>query len=285
MQTIQIADWKKAPPFMKSTAEYLMDGKKSGLKLRQGVFNGKRVDYFKGKGAATSGRIGKRGWWGRLGKSAVSALLKEGYAKMLSKSKQDALSNREDAIKVMNDLGKHGFILRVNRGDALGGKGSPRVLQPNSAQEMQEDGYYMWIYEGSQIKLYAGAAMLVAVVLAAVLFPLWPETLRLGVWYLSVGVLGLLGVFFGIAIIRLILYIISIIVLPRGIWIFPNLFEDVGVVESFIPLWGWDEPKSKKPAVATTEQPAADTTTTTTATTTATDTAPSAEKVATSKDD
>lgn len=49
MQTIQIADWRKAPPFMKSTAEYLMDGKKSGLKLRQGVFNGKRVDYFKGK--------------------------------------------------------------------------------------------------------------------------------------------------------------------------------------------------------------------------------------------
>lgn len=46
---------------MKSTAEYLMDGKKSGLKLRQGVFNGKRVDYFKGKRAATSGRIGKRG--------------------------------------------------------------------------------------------------------------------------------------------------------------------------------------------------------------------------------
>lgn len=59
MQTIQIADWKKAPPFMKSTAEYLMDGKKSGLKLRQGVFNGKRVDYFKGKGAAKSGRKDK----------------------------------------------------------------------------------------------------------------------------------------------------------------------------------------------------------------------------------
>ncbi|CDS09654.1 hypothetical protein LRAMOSA11014 [Lichtheimia ramosa] len=257
MQTIQIADWKKAPPFMKSTAEYLMDGKKSGLKLRQGVFNGKRVDYFKGK-------------------SAVSALLKDGYAKMLSKSKQDALSNREDAIKVMNELGKNGFILRVNRGDALGGKGSPRVLQPNSAQEMQEDGYYMWIYEGSQIKLYAGAAMLVAVVLAAVLFPLWPETLRLGVWYLSVGVLGLLGVFFGIAIVRLILYIISIIVLPRGIWIFPNLFEDVGIIESFIPLWGWDEPKSKKPAAVTsnTEQSVTDTTTT-----------PSAEKVTTNKDD
>lgn len=195
---------------------------------------------------------------------------------MLSKSKQDALSNREDAIKVMNELGKNGFILRVNRGDALGGKGSPRVLQPNSAQEMQEDGYYMWIYEGSQIKLYAGAAMLVAVVLAAVLFPLWPETLRLGVWYLSVGVLGLLGVFFGIAIVRLILYIISIIVLPRGIWIFPNLFEDVGIIESFIPLWGWDEPKSKKPAAVTsnTEQSVTDTTT-----------SPSAEKVTTNKDD
>ncbi|KAI9313811.1 translocation protein Sec62-domain-containing protein [Dichotomocladium elegans] len=207
-RTIQIADAKKAPQFLKSTAEFLMNTKKSGLKLRQGVFNGKRVDYFK------------------------------------------AIATREDSAKVINELGKHGFILRVNRGDPMGGnKGAPRALQPNQEQEVRDDGYYMWIYEGSQVKLYAGAALLVAVVLAAVLFPLWPESLRLGVWYLSVGVLGLLGVFFGIAIIRLILYIITIIIMPRGIWLFPNLFEDVGIIESFIPLWGWDEPKSKKKAV------------------------------------
>ncbi|KAI8141579.1 translocation protein Sec62-domain-containing protein [Fennellomyces sp. T-0311] len=208
--TIRIADAKTAPPFYKTVAEYLRDTKKSGVKLRQGVFNGKRVEYFK-----------------------------------------EAVATRDDAVKIMNDLGMHGFILRVNRGDPIAGKGSPRGLQPNPQQELKEDGYYMWVWEGSQVKLYLGALLLVIGVLAAVLFPLWPETLRLGVWYLSVGVLGLLGVFFGIAIVRLILYIITIIVLPRGIWIFPNLFEDVGVIESFIPFWAWDEPKKKsKPAAA-----------------------------------
>ncbi|KAI7849655.1 translocation protein Sec62-domain-containing protein, partial [Circinella umbellata] len=214
-----------APPFYKATAEFLRDTKKSGLKMRQGVFNGKRVEYFKGK-------------------SGVNGVLKEGFAKVLPKDREP-VTTREDAIKVMNDLGKHGFILRVNRGDNIGGKGSARVLQPNPQQELKDDGYYMWIYEGSQLKLYLYAALLVVTVLAAVLFPLWPESLRLGVWYLSVGVLGLLGVFFGIAIVRLILYIITIVILPRGIWIFPNLFEDVGIIDSFIPFWAWDEPSAK----------------------------------------
>lgn len=48
-QTIQVNDANKAPAIYKSTASYLKDAKKSGLKPRQGVFNGKRFEYFKGK--------------------------------------------------------------------------------------------------------------------------------------------------------------------------------------------------------------------------------------------
>lgn len=147
---------------------------------------------------------------------------------------------------MLNELGKHGFVLRVDRGESIGGKGSPRLLQPNPVQEIKEEGYYMWIWEGSQFRLYIGAALLVATILAGVLFPLWPAFLRLGVWYLSVGVLCLVGVFFGIAIVRLILYVITLPILPRGFWLFPNLFEDVGIVESFIPLYGFDPAKEEK---------------------------------------
>lgn len=145
--------------------------------------------------------------------------------------------------------------MHVDRGESPGGKGTPRALQPNQLQAINEDWYYMWIWEGSQLKLYIGAAALVATVLAAVMFPLWPEFLRLGVWYLSVGVLGLLGVFFGIAVIRLILYVLTVFTVSPGIWLFPNLFEDVGIIDSFIPFWGWDEPKKKKskPAEGSTE--------------------------------
>lgn len=181
-----------------------------------------------------------------VGKGAVNALLKEAYKQKVKGG--EPVNTREDAIKVLNNLGRHGFILRVNRGDPIGGKGGPRLLQANPQQELKEDSYYMWIWEGSQLKLYLGAVGLVITVLAAVLFPLWPEFLRLGVWYLSIGVLGLLGVFFGIAIVRLIFYLITIIILPRGIWMFPNLFEDVGIIDSFIPFWAYDEPKKSKKA-------------------------------------
>jgi len=87
---------------------------------------------------------------------------------------------------------------------------------------------------------------MVAIMLAGVMFPLWPPTLRLGVWYLSIGVLVLIGVFFAIALLRLIFYIITVVATPPGIWVFPQLFADVGFIDSFIPLYEWDYPKKKR---------------------------------------
>jgi len=86
---------------------------------------------------------------------------------------------------------------------------------------------------------------MVAVMLGGVMFPLWPPIMRLGVWYLSIGMLGLIGLFFGLVLFRLVFYIITVVVASPGIWIFPKLLADVGFVESFIPLWEWDLPKKK----------------------------------------
>ena len=63
-----------------------------------------------------------------------------------------------------------------------------------------------------------------AIMLAGVMFPLWTPIMQLGVSYLSLGVLGL---FFAIAILRLIFYAITVIASP-GIWIFLKLCADVG---------------------------------------------------------
>ena len=64
------------------------------------------------------------------------------------------------------------------------------------------DGYYVWLWNGPQWGVYLGGIGLVAVVLAGVMFPLWPPFMRLGTWYLSIGVLGLIGLFFALAIFR-----------------------------------------------------------------------------------
>lgn len=112
-------------------------------------------------------------------------------------------------------------------------------------QDAQDQFHYVWFYEGAQwrTKLYAIAAL--AGIMAVVLFPLWPFWARKGVWYISMGCLGLVGAFFGLAIVRLILYVITYTLGPSpGIWLYPNLFADVGFFDSFRPVWDWRETKA-----------------------------------------
>jgi len=71
---------------------------------------------------------------------------------------------------------------------------------------------------------------MVVIMLAGVMFPLWPVKLRIGVWYLSVAALGLVGAFIGLAVVRLILWVVTSFSMKKAIWLFPNLFEDVGFV-------------------------------------------------------
>lgn len=197
---------------------------KSGIKTRVGALNGKRVDYFKGS-------------------AAVKALLSPAYAKLKDVPK---VTSKEEAEEALHNIIPFAFFLRVERGPSTGGKDSPKVVEINPQQMFKSDFYYVWLYEGSQLGLKLAGLGMVAVMLAGVMFPLWPPTMRLGVWYLSIGALGLIGLFFAIAIVRLIFWLITIVVAKPGIWIFPNLFEDVGFVDSFIPLWAWDVPPAPK---------------------------------------
>ena len=114
-------------------------------------------------------------------------------------------------------------------------------------QDVNPDLHYVWLYEGSQwrMKLYAVGALVA--ILAVVMFPLWPIKLRIGVWYLSMCMLGLLGLFFAMTIFRLILFCATVFTIPPGLWLYPNLFEDVGFFDSFRPVWGWQEVRTWLP--------------------------------------
>lgn len=164
------------------------------------------------------------------GKSAVKALLSPAYAKLKN---VPAVTNETEAEAVLTSIIPYAFYLRVDRGNPTGSSSSsPRHVTVTPQQSFAQDGYFAWFYEGSQWTTYAGGLLMVAIMLAGVMFPLWPPIMRLGVWYISIGMLGLIGAFFGLAIIRLIFYVITIVVASPGIWIFPKLFADVGVVST-----------------------------------------------------
>ena len=71
-----------------------------------------------------------------------------------------------------------------------------------------------------------------------------------GVYYLSVAAAGFLVFIIVLAIIKYILFVL-LFILTGGklkLWIFPNLTEDVGFFESFVPayVYTYDKPKKDK---------------------------------------
>ncbi|KAM0724284.1 hypothetical protein Q7P37_000166 [Cladosporium fusiforme] len=201
------------------------------LKLRTCIFNDQRKDMFKVK-------------------RAIRALHSPAYEK--ARKKNPLLPEVKDRVTAENTLKMlplSMLALRVSKVDPHQGHNHGKkkrvkglwTVKVEPQQEARDDYYYVFLYEGPQWKnkLYAGGAL--ALILAVVFFPLWPYHLRLGVWYLSMGMLGLLGLFFAMAIFRLILFLATFFITPPGFWLYPNLFEDVGFFDSFKPLWAWHE--------------------------------------------
>ncbi|WWC61484.1 uncharacterized protein I303_104068 [Kwoniella dejecticola CBS 10117] len=214
---------KRADPELKNVVEFLRG--KHGPKVRRGILNGKRVDYFKGK-------------------TAIRTLLSPQYQKL---KKVPKLETEEEAKALMVKLLPHAFFLKTDRPVPAvpPPAGTPKTLQLSPQQAFDEPSYYTWFYDGSPLYTILGGAAMVVIMLAGVMFPLWPIKLRIGVWYLSIGVLILVGLFIVLAIVRLIFWCITVLSMKRAIWIYPNLFEDVGFFDSFRPGWAYDEPKKK----------------------------------------
>lgn len=189
-----------------------------------------------------------------LVKRAFRALQSPAYAKARSRNKSlPEVKDEATARNAVQLLPLSMLALRVTKTDPHEGhdhakpaKDSKRVkglwtVKIEREQEFDPMMHYVWFYEGPQWKQKALAAGALVLIMAVVMFPLWPIMLRQGVWYLSVGMMGLIGLFFIMAIFRLILFCITVFAVPPGLWLYPNLFEDVGFFDSFRPLWGWQE--------------------------------------------
>ncbi|KAI8913546.1 translocation protein Sec62-domain-containing protein [Gorgonomyces haynaldii] len=208
----------KLPADIQQIVDYLYSKSESQLRIREGILNGKRADYFKGK-------------------HAVNALLREPY----KKKQRPSIPDRETGERYMSQLLTHGVIVRVHK------EPKQTQLQLVNEQVFDPEGYYIWLYQGSPLTGILIAAGVLLVIFAGVLFPLWPPFMRQGGYYVSLLLMGFLGFLMALGVIRIVIWLGLKITIGRGGWLFPNLFADVGVIESFFPLWIWeDEPRKKK---------------------------------------
>jgi translocation protein SEC62 len=188
-------------------------------------------------------------------KRALRALQSDAYA--AARKKNPALPEITDRASLENTfkmLPLSMLALRVvkaedpHEGHSHGGTGKkPKrvkglwTVRIEPQQEAGDDMYYVWLWEGSQVMRKVYAALALFAIFALVCYPLWPVKLRQGGYYLSWGFLCFLGLFFAMAIFRVILFCVTYFVLPPGFWLFPNLWEDVSVIDSFKPVWAWHE--------------------------------------------
>ncbi|RMZ77460.1 hypothetical protein DV738_g4357, partial [Chaetothyriales sp. CBS 135597] len=216
----------EAKPEAIALAKFL---RSQNLKTRTCIFNGQRKDMFKVK-------------------RAIRALQSPAYEKARTKNALlPAVIDETSAKAALALLPLSMLALRVSKADPHAGhnhgpgKKEKRIkglwtVKIEQQQTFEPLMHYVWLYEPQSwtTKLWGG--LLILAIFAVVLFPLWPLFMRRGVWYLSVGMMFLLAAFFAMAIFRLILFIITYFAVPPGLWLFPNLFEDVGFFESFVPL-------------------------------------------------
>ncbi|KAF3766779.1 translocation protein [Cryphonectria parasitica EP155] len=205
------------------------------LKLRTCILNGERKDMFRVK-------------------RALRVLQSPAYEK--ARKKNPALPQITDRASLENAfklLPMSMLALRVEKIDPSTMPNPPKKrvkglwnVKIVGQQDAGDDMYYAWLYEGSQVMRKVYAVLALVAIFTVVLYPLWPLKMRQGVYYLSWGFLWLLAAFFAMAIFRVILFCLTYFTVSPGLWLFPNLWEDVSFVDSFKPVWAWHETAKKK---------------------------------------
>mmetsp|Transcript_16346 Transcript_16346/g.29536 ORF Transcript_16346/g.29536 Transcript_16346/m.29536 type:complete len:326 (-) Transcript_16346:112-1089(-) len=135
-------------------------------------------------------------------------------------------NSRPDAIAVCKELCAIQFIHRSE-------KVAKGELEVSRVRDFDESAYFTWIYEGNKKYSHFMTACLVVGFLCCTCFPIWPNFLKVFVWYMSVSLL--IFVFFLVTTRALLFLFVWII--GYECWFLPNLFdEQLGFCESFIPV-------------------------------------------------
>ena len=150
----------------------------------------------------------------------AQALYERGGYFLRCKSRADTKSRR-----IIIDL--------VQQRVANGNEFIPRADEDEAQKEERLGREYTWVFEGSQTKRTILMVLIIIGFLAMSCFPMWPNVMKVGVWYLSVTFLIFM---FILVVIRTISFAVAWCV-GYEFWILPNLFAEVGIMDSFRPSY------------------------------------------------
>jgi len=178
--------------------------------------------------------MGKRRKYFR-GKRATAALQEESFTRNCPNT--PPIRSLGEAKKVMQALIDKGYLFPAE-------KVKSRVLQSIGSKEYNEERYHVVLFDDPEAQKWAlvKGAVVLFVILAVITFPQWPAGVRLGAWYLAVIGMVVMALLISILVVRVPMFYFSRLVVPPGVWIFPNLNEDGAIMDSFKPMWDFDRP-------------------------------------------
>lgn len=117
---------------------------------------------------------------------------------------------------------------------------SHTMSKVSRVRDFDEAGYFTWIYEGDKTNSHLMTAALVMGFLFCTCFPIWPNFLKVFVWYMSVTLL--IFIFFLITVRAMAFLMVWI--LGYDFWFLPNLFDEtLSFVDSFKPVYSFQKTK------------------------------------------
>ncbi|KAI5189757.1 translocation protein SEC62 [Nematocida sp. AWRm77] len=144
-----------------------------------------------------------------------------------------------EVSEIMSVLLMQHYIVKVK-------EENEQCILDNPSYEFSLGDQYIWIVEGSWLYGILLGCLVILGMLALAMFPIWPYKLKVGSGYLFYLLFGLFIALFVVSIIRLIVFGTIKVFTGQSLWILPNLFEECGILESFVPLWAWDEESAEK---------------------------------------
>ena len=259
---------------LESVAKYL----RFNLKTKAAVLKREKVEYFAGSAAVdtlmNSKWVVKREA-GSEGESKSSKKREEGSGVVEFHTRADAVSfcsylidlqyiMRVNKVEVKSstdsadtgdeETAKHGSsgegepdqpskrqAKTKAKGDETKKKKKRYRLEVASKQQFKDgEELYIWCYNPPSMSTYVIGFIVVLGAVAWTLQPLWPDSVRVSMWYVAMAAACIIGALLALLLLRWFLFGIVLVASLGKVhfWVFPNLNEEkYGVIDSFKPFY------------------------------------------------